>query len=133
MVQLGKKNPHVESFLKQDYKDYTLKAAHVTLAHKRSHGVKAVADYGIFQNKEVPVELTALLFSDKMAAFEAHLGSVEDERVVSKNEWPHVTLWTREGVAAKEANTLPQLVSEGKATLVELNPPTIISGTVKFF
>ncbi|XP_022157928.1 tRNA ligase 1 [Momordica charantia] len=130
---LGKKNPHVESFLKQDYKDYTLKAAHVTLAHKRSHGVKAVADYGIFQNKEVPVELTALLFSDKMAAFEAHLGSVEDERVVSKNEWPHVTLWTREGVAAKEANTLPQLVSEGKATLVELNPPTIISGTVKFF
>lgn len=68
-----------------------------------------------------------------MAAFEARLGSIENERVISKNEWPHVTLWTREGVAAKEANALPQLVSEGKATLVEINPPIIISGMVKFF
>ncbi|XP_022964893.1 tRNA ligase 1 isoform X1 [Cucurbita moschata] len=130
---LGNKNPQVEAFIKEGYKDYTLKSAHVTLAHKRSHGIKAVADYGIFENKEVPVELTALLFSDKMAAFEARVGSIEDERVISKNEWPHVTLWTREGIAAKEANTLPQLVSEGKATLVELNPPIIISGKVQFF
>ena len=133
IVQLGTKNPQVEAFIKEGYKDYTLKSAHVTLAHKRSHGIKAVADYGIFENKEVPVELTALLFSDKMAAFEARVGSIEDERVISKNEWPHVTLWTREGIAAKEANTLPQLVSEGKATLVELNPPIVISGKVQFF
>lgn len=130
---MGKKDPHVEAFLKEHYKDYTLKGAHVTLAHKRSHGIKAVADYGIFENKEVPVELTALLFSDKMAALEARLGSVEDERVICKNEWPHVTLWTSEGVAAKEANALPQLVSEGKATLVEINPPIVISGMVQFF
>ncbi|KAL0533877.1 hypothetical protein IC582_028148 [Cucumis melo] len=130
---LGKKNSRIEAFLKEHYKDYKLKGAHVTLAHKRSHGVKGVADYGIFENKEVPVELTALLFSDKMAGFEARLGSIENERVISKNEWPHVTLWTREGVAAKEANALPQLVSEGKATLVEINPPIIISGIVKFF
>ena len=110
-----------------------LRKGHVTLAHKRSHGVTAVASYGIFHHEKVPVDLTALLFSDKMAAFEARLGSVNGERVVSKNEWPHVTVWTGEGVAAKEANTLPQLISEGKATQIELNPPPTIYGILEFY
>ncbi|KAF2321805.1 hypothetical protein GH714_002887 [Hevea brasiliensis] len=84
-------------------------------------------------NNNVPVELTALLFTDKMAALEAQPGSVDGEKVVSKNEWPHVTIWTAEGVAPKEANTLPQLFSEGKATRVEFSPPITISGTVQFY
>ncbi|KAG2260142.1 hypothetical protein Bca52824_079436 [Brassica carinata] len=78
-----------------------LERAHVTLAHKRSHGVAAVARYGQHLNREVPVELTELLFNDKMAAFTAHVGSVDGETIVSKSEWPHVTLWTAEGVTAK--------------------------------
>lgn len=110
-----------------------LSKAHVTLAHKRSHGVTAVASYGLFLHQQVPVNLTSLLFSDKTAAFEACLGSVNGERVVSKNQWPHVTIWTGEGVAAKEANTLPQLLSEGKATQIELNPPATIVGTLEFY
>lgn len=105
----------------------------MTLAHKRSHGIKAVADYGLFLHKTVPVELTALLFSDKMAAFEACPGSVEGEKIVCKNAWPHVTLWTSEGVAAKEANMLPQLFAEGKANRIDFNPPINISGTVEFY
>jgi len=132
MMQLAESNPKIDAFLKDKHLE-NLNRAHLTLAHKRSHGIKAVADYGIYVNKKVPVELAALLFSDKMAAFEACPGSVEGEKIVSKNPWPHITLWTAEGVAAKEANMLPQLLAEGKANRIDFNPPIIISGTVDFY
>lgn len=130
---LAQKNPKVEAFLQDKNMELNLKKAHLTLAHKKSHGVTAVASYGLFLNQKVPVELTALLFTDKMAALEAKPGSVDGEKVVSKNQWPHVTIWTGEGVAPKEANALPQLFSEGNATRVEISPPIIISGTVEFY
>ncbi|KAM1999261.1 hypothetical protein ACFX16_006716 [Malus domestica] len=129
---LAAKHSEAEAFLKDEHLD-KLNKAHVTLAHKRSHGVTAVASYGTFLHKTVPVDMTKLFFSDKMAAFEASLGSVEGERVVSKNEWPHVTLWTAEGVPAKDANNLPQLHSEGKATCIAIDPPATIDGTLEFF
>ncbi|CAB4313146.1 unnamed protein product [Prunus armeniaca] len=129
---LAAKNGEAGAFLKEKHLE-NLNKAHVTLAHKRSHGVTAVASYGTFLHKTVPVDLTKLFFSDKMAALEASLGSVEGERVVSKNEWPHVTLWTAEGVAAKEANKLPELHSEGKATCIAIDPPATIDGTLEFF
>lgn len=133
LAQLAQKNPKVEAFLQDKNMELNLKKAHLTLAHKKSHGVTAVASYGLFLNQKVPVELTALLFTDKMAALEAKPGSVDGEKVVSKNQWPHVTIWTGEGVAPKEANALPQLFSEGNATRVEISPPIIISGTVEFY
>ncbi|XP_061359038.1 tRNA ligase 1 isoform X2 [Gastrolobium bilobum] len=129
---LAETNPKIGSFLEDKHLG-NLNRAHLTLAHKRSHGIKAVADYGIFLHKRVPVELTALLFSDKMAAFEACPGSVEDEKIVSKNAWPHVTLWTGEGVSAKEANLLPQLLAEGKANRIDFDPPINIYGTIEFY
>lgn len=130
--KLAQSDPKIDAFRKDKHLE-NLSRAHLTLAHKRSHGIKAVADYSIFLNKKVPVELTALLFSDKMAAFEACPGSVEGEKIVSKNAWPHITLWTAEGVAAKEANMLPQLHAEGKATRIDFNPPINISGTLDFY
>ncbi|TKY67259.1 hypothetical protein E2542_SST10151 [Spatholobus suberectus] len=130
--RLAQSNPKIDVFLKDKHLE-NFNRAHLTLAHKRSHGIKAVADYGIYLNKEVPVELTALLFSDRTAAFEACPGSVEGEKIVSKNAWPHITLWTAEGVAAKEANMLPQLLAEGKANRIDFNPPIKISGTVDFY
>lgn len=130
--ELVRKNPGAEVVLGDGHLK-NLTEAHVTLAHKRSHGVTAVANYGVFLHKEVPVELTALLYTDKMAAFEAELGSVDGERVVSKNKWPHVTIWTAEGVAAKEANRLPELLAEEKASCIHINPPIAISGTLEFF
>ena len=48
-------------------------------------------------------------FHAEMAALEAEIGSVDSEKAVPKNEWPHVTIWTGEKMAAKEANRLPQL------------------------
>uniref|UniRef100_A0A7N1A6Z7 tRNA ligase phosphodiesterase domain-containing protein n=1 Tax=Kalanchoe fedtschenkoi TaxID=63787 RepID=A0A7N1A6Z7_KALFE len=125
-------NPDVEGFLKDKRFEESLKRAHVTLAHKRSHGLAAVCSYAQFVNREVPVEITALLFSDKLAALEAHIGSVDGERIKSLNEWPHITLWTAQGVPPKEANTLPQLHSEGKATRIEISPPITISGPLEF-
>ncbi|KAL8143601.1 hypothetical protein V2J09_016633 [Rumex salicifolius] len=126
-------NSKAEAFLKDKKLHETLKNAHVTLAHKGSHGVTAVAKYGQFVNQKVPVELTALLFSEKTAAIEARLGSVEGQKVESKNEWPHVTVWTDVGVAAKEANNLPHLHSQGNATRVEIDPPIVIEGEVDLF
>lgn len=133
LKQLAGKDPTIDLFFKDKDLEHNLKKAHVTLAHRRSHGVTAVASYGPYVNRNVPVELTSLLFTDKMAAFEALLGSVDDEKIISKNQWPHVTIWTGEGVVPKEANMLPQLHSEGKATLIEINPPFTITGTLEFY
>ncbi|KAK9168982.1 hypothetical protein Syun_001122 [Stephania yunnanensis] len=130
---LAQKNPKVESFLKDKDMQKSLQKAHVTLAHKRSHGVTAVASYGVYLQRNVPVDLTALLFSYESAALEARLGSVDVEKVESKNAWPHVTLWTAEGVAAKETNRLVELVSENKATRVEIDPPVSLSGILDFY
>ncbi|XP_057449031.1 tRNA ligase 1-like isoform X2 [Lotus japonicus] len=129
---LAEKNPKIDAFLKGNHLE-NLNRAHLTLAHKRSHGIKAVADYGLWLHIKVPVELTALLLSDKMAALEACPGSVDGDKIVSKNAWPHITLWTGEGVAAKDANMLPQLFAEGKANRIDFNPPISIYGTMEFY
>ncbi|KAL0460237.1 UNVERIFIED_CONTAM: tRNA ligase 1 [Sesamum latifolium] len=132
LQDLGQKDPKVEGFLKDKNLSSSLTKAHVTLAHKRSHGVAAVASYGPHLHRNVPIHMNALLFSDKLAALEASPGMVDGEKINSKNEWPHVTLWTAEGIAAKEANRLPHLLAEGKA-LFEINPPIDITGVLEFF
>ncbi|KAG7536957.1 tRNA ligase phosphodiesterase [Arabidopsis suecica] len=135
LEKLAAANPTMRFFLEGKKKTIQekLERSHVTLAHKRSHGVAAVASYGQHLNREIPVELTELIYNDKMAALTANVGCVDGETVVSKNEWPHVTLWTAEGVTAKEANTLPQLYLEGKASRVVIDPPVSISGPLEFF
>ncbi|KAL2471116.1 RNA ligase [Abeliophyllum distichum] len=130
---LSGKDPRIEILLKNQNMKSSLAKPHLTLAHKRSHGVAALASYGPHLHQQVTVEMTALLFSDKLAALEAEPGSVDGEKINSKNEWPHVTLWTAEGIAAKEANTLPQLHKQGMATRVEINPPIQITGTLDFY
>ncbi|KAK1285683.1 hypothetical protein QJS10_CPB20g00322 [Acorus calamus] len=133
LKELAEKIPGARDFLKDKDMESKLNRAHITLAHKRVHGVTAVASYGVFAQQNVPVHLTALLFSNKLAAFEAKLGAIHDEKISSKNQWPHVTIWTGEGASAKEANMLPQLLSEGKATRIEIDPPVTISGTLDFY
>ncbi|XP_073022278.1 LOW QUALITY PROTEIN: tRNA ligase 1-like [Primulina eburnea] len=127
------KDPKMEEILNTMNLKSSLTKAHVTLAHKRSHGVTAVASYGPYLNQNVPVNITALFFSDRSAALEAEPGTVDGEKISSKNEWPHVTIWTAEGVAAKEANMLPHLFKQGEATRIEINPPVTITGILEFF
>uniref|UniRef100_A0A0A9CLG2 RNL n=1 Tax=Arundo donax TaxID=35708 RepID=A0A0A9CLG2_ARUDO len=131
--KVAEKNADVNTFLNGIKLEDSLNKAHVTLAHKRGHGVAAVASYGIYQNQEVPVSFSALFYTDKLVALEAQLGTVNGEQVKSRNKWPHTTLWTAPGVAAKEANVLPQLASEGKAKRVPIDPPITISGVVDFY
>jgi len=133
LEQLASKDPKTKEFLKDKQLEGSLQKAHVTLAHKRAHGIKAVANYAVYQEQQVPVDFTALFFSDKMAALEAKLGSVNGETITSMNQWPHATLWTAPGTAAKEANTLPLLHSEGKATRVAIDPPITITGVLNFY
>ncbi|KAH6811024.1 RNAligase [Perilla frutescens var. hirtella] len=132
-IQLGTKDHRVEEFLKDKDLKSSLTRAHMTLAHKRSHGVTAVAGFAPYLNQNVPIAVSSFLFSEKLAALEAEPGVVDGEKLDSKNEWPHVTVWTAEGVAAKEANTLPQLLAEGKASRLEFNPPITITGVLEFF
>ncbi|XP_057248037.1 tRNA ligase 1 isoform X3 [Beta vulgaris subsp. vulgaris] len=127
------RNPKVEVFFSDKNLADTLNKVHITLAHKRSHGVIAVANYGQYLNRKVDVEFTALLLSDNVAALEARLGSVDGEKINCKNKWPHATLWTASGIAAKEASTLPELVSQGMASRIEIDPPVLITGEVEFF
>ena len=49
------------------------------------------------------------------------------------NDWPHATIWTAPNVLPKEANTLPQLVSEGKATQLVIDLPFTIYGVLDFY
>ncbi|RZC79785.1 hypothetical protein C5167_042362 [Papaver somniferum] len=130
---LCEKDPRIKGFLKDKDLVSCVTKAHVTLAHRGSHGVAAVTNYSMYLNRDVPVDLTSLLFSEKSAALEACLGTVDGEKISSKNEWPHVTIWTAPGVSPNEANTLTQLVSEGKAIRISVNPPFNISGTLDFY
>eukprot|EP00250_Pteridium_aquilinum_P013800 c21581_g1_i1 orf=128-3352(+) len=104
-------------------------SAHVTLAHKNAHGVAAVAAFGEARGVLVHVQLTALLFSSKLCALEVHILE-NDKGISSRNEWPHVTVWTAHGTKAKEANFLPQLVLKGDASRVDFTP-VVISGVVE--
>jgi hypothetical protein len=130
---VGEKDTEVNSFINGIKLEDSLSKAHVTLAHKRGHGVAAVASYGIHQNQEVAVSFDALYYNDKMVALGAQLGAVNGEQINSRNEWPHSTLWTAPGVPPKEANALPQLASEGQAKRVPIDPPIMISGVVDFY
>ncbi|XP_026403097.1 tRNA ligase 1-like isoform X3 [Papaver somniferum] len=130
---LCEKDPRIKGFLQDKDLLSCVTKAHVTLAHRGSHGIAAVTNYSMYLKRDLPVDLTSLLFSEKSAALEACLGSVDGEKISSKNEWPHVTIWTAPGVSPKEANTLPQLVSEGKAIRISINPPFNISGTLDFY
>nr|GEU94686.1 tRNA ligase 1 [Tanacetum cinerariifolium] len=132
LSNISESDTKVKTFFENKDMENNLKKAHITLAHKRSHGVIGVANYGRFENQNIPVDVTALLFSDKLAALETNPGSVDGEKISSKNEWPHLTLWTAQGIPPKEANTLPELVLQGKATRIEFNPPFRISGVMQF-
>ncbi|PKA45602.1 hypothetical protein AXF42_Ash010941 [Apostasia shenzhenica] len=125
--------PEVEAFLKDKEPEKNLIKAHVTLAHKRSHGVTAIASYAVHHREKVPVEFTALLFSEHLAALEAQIGSINGEQISSKNEWPHATIWTAPGAAAKEANLLNQLHSEGRAARIDIHPPVTVDGVMDFY
>ena len=73
----------------------SLSAAHITLAHKLSHGVPALAGYAPLRGTETQVQLTAVLYSDKLIALEVHLNANGERPVESKNEWPHITVCMR--------------------------------------
>ncbi|CAN6463133.1 unnamed protein product [Victoria cruziana] len=131
--ELAKKHGKVKKLLEDQSLEKTLTKAHLTLAHKRSHGVTSVASYGVFLNQTVPVDFTALLVSKNLAALEAQIGSIDGEEIASKNEWPHVTLWAGNGASAKEANTLPQLLLKGEAARVDFIKPVTVTGVVVFY
>lgn len=72
-----------------------LSATHITLAHKLSHGVPALAAYAPLRGTETQVQLTAVLYSERLIALEVHLIQNGERPVESKNEWPHITVCIR--------------------------------------
>ncbi|KAM0915368.1 hypothetical protein ACQ4PT_010904 [Festuca glaucescens] len=131
--KVAEKDTDISNFLNGIKLENNLNKVHITLAHKGAHGLAAVASYSVYQNQELPVSFNALFYNNKMAALEAQLGTVNGETIVSRNDWPHCTLWTAAGVGPKKANTLPQLVLEGKAKRVPIGPPITISGVLDFY
>ncbi|KAG6543229.1 hypothetical protein Mapa_015480 [Marchantia paleacea] len=110
-----------------------LSKAHVTLAHKHAHGVAAVSAYGSLRASPAPVQFTALVFTDKLCALEVQLNAAGEEQTIkSLNSWPHVTVWTGQGMKPKDANALPALVDKGQAQRIVFPNPISITGTVDF-
>ncbi|GAQ89772.1 RNA ligase [Klebsormidium nitens] len=127
--KLAQEQPAVASFLAG--KTLENRPAHVTLAHKATHGSAAVAGFGRLVGTKVDVRLTAFYFSDKLAAWEADWEQELKERgVASQNAFWHITTFTGHGMKAKDANQLHCLASEGQATKVELGTPISVEGTV---
>ncbi|CAM6083091.1 unnamed protein product [Calypogeia fissa] len=106
--------------------------AHVTLAHKHAHGVAAVAAYGSLRGSPAPVQITSFVYSDKLCALEVLLNPGDEQTIKSLNSWPHVTVWTGQGMKPKDANALPALVDQGQAKRINFSTPFNITGTIDF-
>ncbi|KAL2651085.1 hypothetical protein R1flu_019213 [Riccia fluitans] len=133
LESISAQNPQVHNYLNGKSWKENLGKAHITLAHKHAHGVAAVSAYGSFRGSPAPVQVTALVFSDKLCALEVQLNAGSEEQTVkSLNAWPHVTIWTGQGLKAKDANALPALVDKGQAQRIVFPNPIAINGTVEF-
>ena len=91
-LQASIQDPQLGAVLSNKNLKKSLGQAHITLAHKDSHGGAAVAAYAPQRGSETQVQLTALLFSDKLVAVEVQLAANGEKTVLSKNEWPHLTV-----------------------------------------
>jgi hypothetical protein len=90
--QVMEENPKAQIYLNNRKWKENVEKAHVTLAHKRAHGVAAVAAYGWLRASSAPVLVTALLFTDKLCALEIELNAGEGQTIKSHNSWPHITV-----------------------------------------
>lgn len=88
-LQVSVQNPQVEAVLSKKNLKESLGSAHITLAHKASHGVAAVAAFAPLRGTETQLQLTALLFSENLGALEVQLAP---SAVSSQNQWPHLTV-----------------------------------------
>uniref|UniRef100_A0A7I4CXU8 tRNA ligase phosphodiesterase domain-containing protein n=1 Tax=Physcomitrium patens TaxID=3218 RepID=A0A7I4CXU8_PHYPA len=131
LLQASVENPEVKALLSTKNLKESLGKAHVTLAHKASHGGAALASLAPLRGSETQVQLVALLYSNELVALEVSL-TTEKNTSLSMNEWPHLTVWTAPGIKAKEANNLPQMVKTGKASRLDLKPVTL-SGQINFY
>ncbi|KAL3700604.1 hypothetical protein R1sor_018626 [Riccia sorocarpa] len=130
---ISAESPQVQKYLTGKSWKESLGKAHITLAHKHAHGVAAVSVYGSLRGSPAQVQVTALVFSEKLCALEVQLnGANEEQAVKSLNAWPHVTIWTGQGLKAKDANALPALVSKGQAQRIAFSNPLTITGIVDF-
>lgn len=91
-LQVSRQNPQVEAVLSNKDLKGSIGQAHITLAHKASHGGAAVAAYAPQRGSETQVQLSALLFSENLVAVEVQLAASGEKAVASKNAWPHLTV-----------------------------------------
>lgn len=110
-----------------------LSKGHITLAHKRSHGVAAVASFASFLGQEVDLVITGLLFDERTAALAVDWSEERKEQGIrSLNPFPHITIWVNDGAKAMEANALADRAASGDATAIQLPNPLHTAGTVSF-
>ena len=91
LFQVSASDEKVNAYITTRGIDRSLQVAHVTLAHKKSHGVPAVAVFGGVRGVSVPIQLTAFLYAENMCALEASIPKNENS-ISSRNEWPHITV-----------------------------------------
>mmetsp|Transcript_17798 Transcript_17798/g.50436 ORF Transcript_17798/g.50436 Transcript_17798/m.50436 type:complete len:291 (-) Transcript_17798:2172-3044(-) len=110
---------------------------HVTMAHcSRNSAAQMEATFSDVIGSEVDVLATALLWNSEVAALEVVIG---DTTVCGKsvpecqNEFAHVTVWTKKGVSAFEANKLARLAAQGKAERVAFRDSLKLVGRFSFW
>lgn len=122
---------------------------HVTMAHQSvCSQEELISEYKSLQGFNVQLEVTGILFSEKVAALSVQLPSTcnnsrKNESGESssssvllpkcRNDFPHITFWHRNDTSSVEGNQLPIDVKDGQATNILFGCGHLVSGTISFW
>ena len=110
---------------------------HVTMVHyKQLSQAKMRANFESILEKEVFVDVTGLLWNERIAALAVDVAAkIEDGNEIPRpqNSFPHITVWHRDDVSPAESNDLPGLLATGHAHKISLPNKARLIGNLTFW
>lgn len=129
---------HQDAFIDGEYggNEY-VSNTHITMAHFTQLSQSEMRDlFGSIQGQEVQVEITGMLWSQRIAALTVNIpAKTRNGNDVPKpqNSFQHITIWHKEEVSPSESNTLPELLAAGDSSQIQFSEKIIVSGTIRFW
>jgi len=114
-------------------------STHCTFAHcSKASQSDMYSSFSHLVGSEVEISVTALLYSDKIAALQVAVPStsaIEPKTIIPapQNKFAHITVWCAEQTEAHTSNSLPRNVESSEATIVKFKNPISIKGIFKFW
>lgn len=109
-------------------------STHCTFAHcSKTSQKKMHKRFSHLIGSEVEISVTALLYSDKIAALQIAVPSTSAIIPAPQNQFAHITVWCAGQTEAHTSNSLPQSVESSEATMVKFKNPISIKGIFTFW